>query len=83
MTTNVESKSILVITVVILLFLVLGVFPLHAQSEFGAYYTHLDSGEPFEDVSQTFEYADLVVRLNSTTKFIFWRASSYRPHLDA
>ena len=81
MKTKVVSKSILVTTVFIL-FQVLGILPLQAQSEFGAYYTHLNSGEPFEDASQTFEYADLVVRLNDTTKFIFWRASSYRPHLD-
>jgi hypothetical protein len=52
MKTKVVSKSILV-TPVFILFQVLGILPLQAQSEFGAYYTHLNSGEPFEDASQT------------------------------
>jgi hypothetical protein len=53
-----------------------------SANDFGAYFTHLDSKEPFEEKSKTFEYADIVVRFQSGYKFIFWRASSYRPHLD-
>ena len=68
--------------VIVLLFVDFELTNAQAQSDFGAYYTHLNSGESFEEYSQTFEYADLVVRLNNTMKFIFWRASSYRPHLD-
>jgi hypothetical protein len=45
-----------VTTVLNILFLVLGIFPLQAQSDFGANYTNLNSGEPFDDASQTVEY---------------------------
>ena len=68
--------------VIVLLFLGFELTNAQVQSDFEAYYTHLNSGESFEKYSKTFEYADLVVRLNKNMKFIFWRASSYRPHLD-
>ncbi|MBW1706962.1 MAG: LamG domain-containing protein [Deltaproteobacteria bacterium] len=51
------------------------------ETDFGAYYTRLDSGRPFEALSRTGEYADVVVRIDAKREFIFWRASSYLPHL--
>lgn len=51
-----KQRMKLVTTGLIILFLVLGILPLQAQSELGAYYTHLNSGEPFDDASQTVEY---------------------------
>ena len=50
-------------------------------SDFGAYYTKLDSEGNFEKIARVGDYADIVVRIDSEREFIFWRASSYLPHL--
>jgi hypothetical protein len=50
---------------------------------FGAYYTKIDSGEPFEQFSRTGPYADIVVDLPDLGgAFVFWRASSYLPYWE-
>jgi hypothetical protein len=50
---------------------------------FGAYYTKIDSGEPFEQVSRTGPWADIVVDLPDLGgTFVFWRASSYLPYWE-
>jgi hypothetical protein len=46
-----------------------------------AYYTKIDSGEPWERFSLTGKYTDVVVHLDDGLELIFWRASSYLPHL--
>lgn len=46
-----------------------------------AYYTKINSGEPWEQYSLTGKYADVVVHLDDERELIFWRASSYLPHL--
>ena len=50
-------------------------------SDFGAYYTKLNSDGNFEKIARVGDYADIVVRIDSEREFIFWRASSYLPHL--
>ncbi len=49
--------------------------------EFGAYYTKLNSGGQFEKTARVGDYADILVRIDAEREFIFWRASSYLPHL--
>jgi hypothetical protein len=50
---------------------------------FGAYYTKINSGEPFEQLSRTGAYADIVVDLPDLGRaFVFWRASSYLPYWE-
>jgi len=53
-----------------------------AATEFGAYYTKVDSGEEFERYSRTGEHADIVVRGvgNGIGRFVFHRSSSYIPY---
>jgi hypothetical protein len=46
-----------------------------------AYYTKINSGESWELFSLTGKYADVVVHLDDDLELIFWRASSYLPHL--
>ena len=46
-----------------------------------AYYTKINSGESWERFSLTGKYADVVVHLDDNRELIFWRASSYLPHL--
>lgn len=55
--------------------------PLVLAEDFGAYYTKLDSGGNFEKIARVGDYADIVVRIDAERKFVFWRASSYLPHL--
>jgi len=55
--------------------------PLAIAEDFGAYYTKLDSGGNFEKIARVGDYADIVVRIDAERKFVFWRASSYLPHL--
>lgn len=43
-----------------------------------AYYTKVDSGESFEQVSRTGSYADITIDLEDG-QFVFWRGSSYLP----
>jgi hypothetical protein len=48
--------------------------------EFGAWYTHLDRGEPWEEASRTGEYTDLVVDLGQRNgQLVFARHTSYLP----
>jgi len=50
---------------------------------FGAYYTKIDSGEPFEQFSRTSAHADIVVDLPDLGgTFVFWRGSSYLPYWE-
>lgn len=64
----------------LLLFIVLMGNSTHAQSEFAAYYTKLATGQNWEAESRTGKYADLVVRINATSEFVFWRGNSYLPY---
>jgi len=50
-------------------------------ADFGAYFTRLDSGGNFDKTARVGDYADIVVRIDAEREFIFWRASSYLPHL--
>jgi hypothetical protein len=51
-----------------------------AALDFGAYYTRLNTGQPWEAYSRTDEYADVVVQLAKPAgKIVFWRGNSYLP----
>ncbi|UII79853.1 LamG domain-containing protein [Flagellimonas sp. CMM7] len=51
--------------------------------EFGAFYTKINSNEPFEAFSRVGNYADIVVDLgDGQSSFVFWRGSSYLPYLE-
>jgi hypothetical protein len=50
-------------------------------ADFAAYYSKIDSGEPFEKYSRTGPYADIVVEVGAG-KFVFWRGSSYLPYWE-
>jgi hypothetical protein len=68
------------ITIAILVFFLLSV-PVGAEAvDFCAYYTKLNSGEPFEEHYRAGQFADLVVNVNEGEQLRFWRASSYLPH---
>jgi hypothetical protein len=59
------------------------VIPLTQSEDFGAYYTKINSGEEFENLSRTGEYADIIVDLGSDNgHFVFWRGSSYLPYWE-
>jgi hypothetical protein len=48
---------------------------------FGAYYTHLKTGQPWENYSRTGKYADVVVNVaKAGGSLIFWRGNSYLPY---
>ena len=65
----------------ILLVILTGWGQLARGGEFYAYYTKVDSGEPFEQYSRTGEYADIVVVFDGMAgKLVFWRGSSYLPY---
>lgn len=51
---------------------------------FGAYYTRVDSGEPFEKYSRTGPHADIVVSNVGAARgrLVFWRGSSYLPYWE-
>ena len=51
------------------------------QENFFAYYTKIDSGEPWEKYSKTAKHADLVVQLKSG-RVVFHRSSSYLPYWE-
>ncbi|MCU0784915.1 MAG: LamG domain-containing protein, partial [Verrucomicrobia bacterium] len=52
-------------------------------AEFHAYYSRVDSGEPFEELSRTGDYADIIVKLGAADgKLVFWRGSSYLPYWE-
>lgn len=46
---------------------------------FGAYYTQLNTGQPWEAYSRTGQYADVVVNVPGGT-LVFWRGNSYLPY---
>jgi len=51
------------------------------EISFGAYYTKINSGQPFEKYSRTDAYADIVVQVaGAGGKLVFWRGSSYLPY---
>jgi hypothetical protein len=52
-----------------------------AADDLYAYYTKINSGESWERFSLTGKYADVVVHLEDDLELVFWRASSYLPHL--
>ncbi|WP_444921089.1 hypothetical protein ACJJID_00950 [Microbulbifer sp. CnH-101-G] len=56
----------------------------HTGDEFYAYYSRMDSGEPWEAHQMVSEFADIVVHFSDKERFYFWRASSYLPrwHTD-
>jgi len=55
-----------------------------SSGEFGAYYCKLDSGQEWESAFRAGPYADVAVCFeNPAMRFVFWRASSYLPHLAA
>ena len=50
------------------------------QIDFGAYYTQLNTGQPWEAFSRTGKFADVVVQLpKAGGKLVFWRGNSYLP----
>ena len=52
-------------------------------TEFGAYYTKLNTGQAWEASSRTGEYADVVVQLAEPAgKVVFWRRASYLPYWE-
>ena len=52
-----------------------------SEVSFGAYYTKVNSGQPFEKYSRTDAYADIVVQVaGAGGKLVFWRGSSYLPY---
>jgi hypothetical protein len=55
-----------------------------ARAEFCAYYTKINSGQPFEEFSRTGPEADVVVQDIGPDKgrFVFWRGSSYLPYFE-
>ena len=54
--------------------------PGEASEDFYAYYTRIDSGEPFEQYARVGEHADIIVRLKKQQgQLVFWRGSSYLP----
>ncbi len=59
-------------------------FALHgrgAQVDFGAYYTALNTGQPWEAYSRTGPFADIVTRLPAAGgELVFWRGNSYLPY---
>ncbi len=67
----------------VLLLLAAGPSAHAADSDFFAYYSHVDSGEPFEKVSRTGDYADLIVKLGEPDgRLVFWRGASYLPYWE-
>ncbi|MBN2209850.1 MAG: LamG domain-containing protein [Sedimentisphaerales bacterium] len=49
--------------------------------DFYAYYTKVNTGEPFEAYSRTGDYADIVVAFKGMKgTLVFWRGSSYLPY---
>lgn len=54
---------------------------IESEVSFGAYYTRINSGQPFETYSRTGKYADIVVQVaNAGGKLVFWRGASYLPY---
>ncbi|MBN2209852.1 MAG: hypothetical protein JW709_00510, partial [Sedimentisphaerales bacterium] len=67
----------------VLLFSLAGLSPLARADDFYAYYTKVNSGEPFEQYSRTGEYADIIVAFDGMAgKLVFWRGSSYLPYWE-
>ncbi|MDR0748455.1 MAG: LamG domain-containing protein [Tannerellaceae bacterium] len=51
------------------------------SGDFAAYFTHIKSDLPFEQIDRNGKYADIVVRFPDGKKFIFWRGFSFHPFL--
>ena len=52
-------------------------------ADFHAYYTRVDSGEPFEKFSRTGDYPDIIVKLGALKgRLVFWRGASYLPYWE-
>lgn len=52
-----------------------------SKVSFGAYYTKINSGQPFEKYSRTGKYADIVVQVaDAGGKLVFWRGAGYLPY---
>jgi len=50
------------------------------QTDFGAYYTRLSAGQPWEAFDRTGKYADIVVQVpRAGGQLVFWRGNSYLP----
>ncbi len=50
------------------------------QNDFGAYYTRLSAGQPWEALDRTGKYADIVVQVpRAGGQLVFWRGNSYLP----
>jgi len=79
------KKKPLTITLILVSFFVSNIFAVDIVpapgSNFGAYYTEINSGESFEQYSRTGPYADVIVKIDADRSLVFWRASSYLPHL--
>ena len=55
----------------------------NSAAELYAYYSRVDSGEPFEKFSRTGDYADIIVKLGAPEgRLVFWRGSSYLPYWE-
>lgn len=51
------------------------------QGDFGAYYTALKTGQPWESYSRAGKYADIVTQLpQAGGELVFWRGNSYLPY---
>lgn len=52
-----------------------------SQPVFKAYYTKIEQGEDWEDISRTTEHPDIKIELDNGA-FIFWRGTSYLPYWE-
>ncbi|MCD6331859.1 MAG: LamG domain-containing protein, partial [Bacteroidales bacterium] len=53
----------------------------NSQVNFGAYYTKLEQGQPWEAYSRTGNHADIVVKITGAGgELVFWRGDSYLPY---
>lgn len=53
------------------------------SEDFGAYYTHIQTGAEWELYDRTGDFADIVVDLGEGQgKFVFWRGASYLPYWE-
>ena len=79
------AQARLAVTAAVLLGSGAAILPLTAlaagQTDFGAYYTQLNTGQAWESFSRTGKYADIVVRIPTAGgQLVFWRGNSYLPY---
>jgi hypothetical protein len=56
---------------------------IRSKVSFGAFYTKVNSGQPFETYSRTGKYADIVVQVSHAGgRLVFWRGASYLPYWE-